>query len=111
MKKILGLALIVTAGIIGYTHFLQAPPASGDERTLGDLEHRFEAASQSMALANRSAGATGMDSTADVEAARLAVARIDDELQTVKGRLQSSAARERADRLQEKIRAFRAATD
>jgi hypothetical protein len=107
MRKILGLSLIVAVGIIGYTHFLQVPPASADESALGDLEHRFAAASQSMALANRSSGVSGMDTTADVEAARIAVRRIDSELQVIKGRLESSAARQRADRLQEKIRAFR----
>jgi hypothetical protein len=111
MKKVLGLALIVAAGIFAYTHFLNASPASADERLLGDLEHRFEAASQSMALANRSAGATGMDTTADIEAARAAVRRVDSELQELMGHLQSAPARQRAEKLQEKVRAFRAATD
>lgn len=111
MKKLLGLVVIVAAGIFAYTHFLNTPSASADERLLGDLEHRFEAASQSMALANRSAGATGIDTTADVEAARAAVRRVDGELQDLMGHLQSGSARQRAERLQEKIRAFRAAMD
>ena len=50
MKKLIGLSLIVAACIFGYTHFFSVPPASADESALGDLEHRFEAASQQMAL-------------------------------------------------------------
>lgn len=107
MRKLLGLCFVFALGIFGYTHFLQVPPASADERALDDLEHRFEAASQSMAMASRSAGATGIDTTSDIEAARAAVRRVDSELQALKGRLQTSAALQRADRLQEKVRAFR----
>jgi len=111
MKKILLFGLVVAAGILGYTHFLNARPASTDEKALADLEHQFDAANQQMAMASRSAGVSGMDSTADVEASRTAVRRVESELQALKERLTSTAARERADRLQEKIRAFRAATD
>lgn len=107
MRKLLGLTLIVAAGIFGYTHFFNVPAASADESALGDLEHRFEAASQSMALASRSSGVSGMDTTADIEAARAAVRRVDSELQALKGRLESAAALQRADRLQERVRAFR----
>jgi hypothetical protein len=111
MKKLLLLAVVVAGGIFGYTHFLNAKPASPDEKILVDLERRFDAATQQMMRANSSAGATGMDTTSDVEAARSSVRRIEGELESVKGRLKSDAARQRADRLQEKVRAFRAATD
>ena len=111
MKKLVILSLIAVAGIIGYTRFLNARPASADDLALADLEHRFEAASQSMAMANRSAGVSGMDTTADIEAARIAVRRIDSELQELKGHLGAGSSRERADRLQEKVRAFREAME
>ena len=111
MKKMLLLLVAVAAGVIGYTHFLNARPASPDEQALASLESRFDKATPQMAMANSSAGATGMDTTADVEAARLSVNRIASELDTLKARLTSSAARERADRLQEKVRAFQAATN
>jgi len=111
MRKILILCLIVVAGVVGYSRFGSAHSASADEKALADLEHQFDAASQQMAMANHSAGLSGMDATADVEAARAAVRRVDSELQTLKGRLTSEAAQQRADRLQEKVRAFRQATD
>ena len=48
---------------------------------------------------------------ASAEAARAAVRRVDAELQEVKGHLASSSARQRADRLQEKVRAWREAME
>ena len=111
MKKLLLLAVVVAGGIFGYAHFLNARPASPEEKILVDLEHRFDKATQQMAMANSSAGVTGMDTTADVEAARSTVRRIDTELEALKGRLKSAAAIQRAERLQEKVKAFRAATD
>jgi hypothetical protein len=107
MKNLLLLVLVIGAGIFVYTHFLNAPPASADERALADLEHQFDAASQSAAQAGRSAGAAGLDSTADIEAARAKVGRLDAELQKMKPRLADDGARRRAERLEEKIRAFR----
>ena len=111
MKKLLLLLLVVAGGIVGYSYFLNVPPASADERVLTDLEHQFDSANQSMMQANRAAGVSGMDSTADIEAARTKVRRLEGELQELKPRLASAASRQRADRLEEKIRAFREATD
>jgi hypothetical protein len=110
MKKLL-LLVLVAGGIVGYSYFLNAPPASADERVLADLEYQFDAANQSMMQASRATGVSGMDSTADIEAARMKVGRLERELQELKPRLASDASRQRADRLAEKIRAFRAATD
>ena len=111
MKRLLLLVLVVAGGIVGYSYFLNAPPASSDERVLADLEHQFDSANQSMMQASRATGVSGIDSTADVEAARLRVRRLEGELQELKPRLVSDASRQRADRLEEKIRAFREATD
>src|SRR2546426_99136 len=66
MKKLLFLALVVAGGIVGYSYFLNAPPASADERVLADLEHQFDSANQSMMQASRATGVSGMDSTADI---------------------------------------------
>jgi len=111
MKKLLLLVLVVSGGIVGYSYFLNAPPASADERVLADLERQFDSANQSMMQASRATGASGMDSTADIEAARTKVRRLESELQQLKPRLASDASRQRADSLEEKIRAFREATD
>ena len=111
MKRLLLLVLIAAGGIVGYRYFVNTPSASADVLVLADLEHQFDSANQSMMQANRSAGISGMDSTADIEAARIKVRRVEDELQSLKPRLASDASRQRAGRLQEKIRAFREATD
>ena len=111
MKKLLALVLVAAAGIFVYTHFVNAPPASADERALGDLEHQVDAATQMAMQANRSAGVAGIDSTADIEAARAKIGRVDAELQKMKPRLTSDPARRQAERLEEKIRAFRSAMD
>jgi hypothetical protein len=111
MKRLLLLVLVVAGGIVGYSYFLNAPPASADELVMADLEHQFDSASQSMMQATRSTGVLGLDSTADIEAARMKVRRLESELQQLKPRLASDASRQRADRLEQKIRAFREATD
>ncbi len=111
MKKLLLLVLVVAGGIVGYSYFLNVHPASADELVLVDLEHQFDSANQSMMQASRSAGVAGLDSTADVEAARIKVRHLESELQQLKPRLASDASRQRADRLEQKIRAFRSATD
>src|SRR5262245_15492473 len=111
MKKLLALVLVVAAGIMAYNYFMNAPAASADERSLADLEHQFDSANQSMMQASRAAGGSGLDTTADFEAARAAVRRVEAQLQQVKPRLQSDAARQRVEGLEEKIRAFKSATD
>ncbi|MGH9869631.1 MAG: hypothetical protein ACREAA_15875 [Candidatus Polarisedimenticolia bacterium] len=111
MRKLITFALVVAAGFAGYHFFLNAPPASADERALADLEHQFDSANQSMMQASRSAGASGLDTTADIEAARAAVRRVDSDLKRLKGSLATDAARARADRLMEKVRAFLEATE
>lgn len=111
MKKLLLLVLVVAGGIWGYTYFVNPAPASADDSVLADLEHQFDSANQSFMQANRSAGVSGMDSTADIESARVKVRRLETELQELMPRLGSDASRQRADRLAEKIRAFREATD
>ena len=106
MRKLITFALVVAAGFAGYHFFLNAPPASADERALADLERQFDLASQSMMTATRSSGASGLDTTADIEAARLSVRRVESDLNRLKGRLTTEAARVRAERLRDKVRAF-----
>ncbi len=110
MKKVLMLAVVLAGGIFGYTYFLNAPVAGADERDLANLEAQFAYANQSMMQATRSTGASGLDTTADIEAAIAKVRRVESQLREVKPRLASDASRQRADRLEEKIEAFLEAT-
>jgi len=111
MKKLILLALVLSAAIFGYKSFINPAPAAADERVLADLERQFDSAARTMATATRSSGMSGMDTTADVEAARISARRIDAELQRIKPTLPSDAARRRAERLHETVRAFLAANN
>jgi H2-forming N5,N10-methylenetetrahydromethanopterin dehydrogenase-like enzyme len=106
MKKLILLVLVVTAAIFGYKSFINPAPAAADERVLADLEHQFDTAARTMATALRSGGMSGMDTTADVEAARASARRVEAELQRIKPTLPSEAARRRAERLHETVKAF-----
>lgn len=106
MKQFLALILIVALAIFGWSHFLRVSPLSADESAVGQLEQRFDAASQAVELAKRSADVSGIDTTGDIESARIAVRRVESDLQVVSGRLKTDSARRRANLLQARIRDF-----
>ena len=79
MKKAIVAVLFVVAGLLAYnfatTGELTLVPSfalSEDERQLKDLEARFKAARKEFAGAHRTAAVSGIDMTADAEAARRA---------------------------------------
>lgn len=104
MRKLVILAIVVAAGILGYNHFYDVKPASAEAKALTDLEHRLDAANDRMVQAGRAAGMAGIDTTADVEAAHAAIRRVEQDLQNLKGRLADDASRRRAAALEQRIR-------
>ena len=80
---------------------------SEEEQELKELESRFDTARSRMAQANRAAGMTGMDTTADAEAAVRQVERVEKELKAVMARLSSESARKKATALQREIQDFK----
>ncbi len=69
MKKILVLAVLGVAAWLGYRVFLSHEPSAAAQRA-ASLEARLDAAVQRFQQASRGAALSGMDTTADAEAAR-----------------------------------------
>jgi hypothetical protein len=113
MKKILIVAAVVIVGLIVYNYvttgeFSVVPSfaLSEDERELKALEDRFKAAVKQHSQAGRTAGLSGMDTTADAEAARLSVQQISKELRSLRKRLSSDSLIRRAENLTASVRDF-----
>lgn len=107
MKKLVVLLIVVAAGFIAWNYFIDVGPASAQDQKLADLEDQFQAARQRFTQATRSAGISGIDVTADFEAARLSVDRIEKDLERVMRDITSESTRQRAQKLQEEIKGFR----
>ncbi len=107
MKKLVVLLLVVAGGFIAWNYFIGVGPASAQDQELADLEARFQAAQQRFTQATRTAGMSGIDVTADFEAARLSVEDIEEDLERVMPDIASDTTRQRARKLQEEIKGFR----
>ena len=115
MKKIVVVILVVVAGLITYNYVttgkLSVVPSftlSEDERELNALEDRFNADVKQYSQASRTAGLSGMDTTADAEAARISVREIGKELKPLQERLTTESATRRAENLSVAVREFSA---
>jgi hypothetical protein len=106
MKRVIALSLIIGCGIFGYTAFLNTPIAGAEERDIRNLEAQFAAANQSFMNASRPGEPQGIDTAAAINAAHAKMRRVQSQLQDVKPRLKSEDSLQRAQRLEEKIRAF-----
>lgn len=107
MKKLLTLAVLVAAGVFAYNYFINVEPASAAEREIDRLEERFEAAKRRFTQAGRSAAVGGLDTTAEIESARLEAERIDEELRRVMERVEGDQVRKKAKRLEQAVQQFR----
>jgi hypothetical protein len=113
MKKVALVVVFALAALVAYnfvtTGEIRLIPAfsqSEDERAVAALEDRFEHAKKQFAGAHRSAAVSGLDTTSDVEGARIAAKRIEKELRALRKRLTDERALDKADRLLEAVRAF-----
>lgn len=113
MKKILVAIAILAAALIAYNYtttgnltLVPSLALSEDERALKGLEDRFSAATRQYSQASRTAGLSGMDTTADAEAALRSVRQIEKDLQALRKKLSSQSAAQRADYLAAAIREF-----
>ena len=98
MKKLAVVLVLAMAGLLAYnfatTGELTLKPSftlSAEEEQLRDLERDFNAAKKSFAQAHRAAAVGGLDTTADVEAAKRAVRGISKDLQALKKKLSGSS--------------------
>ena len=115
MKKILIVVVIAVAGLIAYNYVntgeitvIPSFTLSEDERELKALEDRFNAAVRQYSQAGRTAGLSGLDTTADADAARRSVQQIDKDLKALRKRLSAESAIRKADELAASVRNFSA---
>ncbi|HEV8374868.1 MAG TPA: hypothetical protein VGR38_01395 [Candidatus Polarisedimenticolia bacterium] len=91
-KIILGLVLAVVALLAfnfvstGEITLIPTTPLSAEARTLNRLYERFVAATHQLNQAQQSSGVSGLDTTADAQAALTEMEQIERELKELKGR-------------------------
>ena len=105
MKKLLVLILVLAAAYFAYQKFVVGT-MSDEQKQVQVLADGFAAAKQQMTQAGRSAGLSGMDTTADVDSVMGGVEALLGKLQTLRERLTEEKAVETADKLAEEMRAF-----
>lgn len=113
MKKVLAAVVLLVGGLLGYnlltTGQLNVVPGvarSAEARELQDLASRFDAARGRMLQAQRAAGVTGMDTTADADAALREASSVRKDLAKLMPRLASEKDRSEAQALDARIREF-----
>lgn len=104
MKQIFLLIVVVVVGILAYQNFFA--PTSEEVQEVKTLEAEFEAAVSQLHQAGRSAGLSGMDTTAEAESAVIRARRVQDRLEELKDRLEEESALDRADKLEARIAEF-----
>lgn len=103
MKRVLIVMVLAVAGFVVWNSFIAPRSAAASESRIAELEKQLDAARSLMLSAGRTAGMSGMDTTADVGAAAAECERIEGSLKMLMKDLGTPAARERAARLQSKI--------
>mgnify|MGYP001768051954 CR=1 FL=1 len=105
MKKLLVLVLVVAAGYFAYQKFV-AGEGSEELQSVRELAGEFSQIKQQMTQAERAAGATGMDMTSDADSAMNAARSLLERLQELKEGLTEEKALQKAEELEQEIRAF-----
>jgi hypothetical protein len=112
-KVIIGIALAAVALIAfnfvstGEITLIPTTPLSAEARALNSLDERFVAATHKLNQAEKAAGATGIDTTADAQAAMSELDQIEKELQALKGNAVTPAQASRIDELLGNIQKIR----
>ncbi len=105
MKGLIAILILVAAGYFAYTYLYV--PMTDEEKIINDLEKRFDEASRSLLGAERMAGSTGLDSTADADQAIRRVRRIENELKNLKPTFQDESSLGKVAELEKKILNFK----
>lgn len=113
MKKIVVVAAVLVVGLVAFNYLttgsitlIPAFDTSEEARALKDLEDRLDAAAKRYSQATRTAGLSGLDTTADAEAARRELRRIEKDLKSLRKRLSADSEIRRADELAAAVRLF-----
>jgi len=104
MRAFIFIAILGVIGYFGYNHFVK--PLTGEEREVQVIEKKFDAAVEEYMQAVRKAGGLGMDTVSDADSAVRKVRNAKTALNNLQRRLQDKAARERAEKLDARMRTF-----
>jgi DNA repair exonuclease SbcCD ATPase subunit len=114
MTRIVMLIIIAVAGFVAYNYFTTGemtlnPPStlSEEEQEVKSLADRFSEAQRQVRLAERSAAASGVGNIGAVEDAINEIDQVESALAALKSSLESSSAREQAERLEREIEEFK----
>lgn len=108
MRAIIAILLVVAIGFLAYTYFTSL---SEEEKMVKALEKEFDQAMGDFLRAIRTMSGTGMDTTSDVDDAVVKIKKVKKELTTLKGSLKEDAAKERAKKLEARIKEFERKND
>jgi hypothetical protein len=115
MKKLAAILVLALAGWFGYQYsqtgqlpFGSSTPSTPEDQELAALFDQFKTAHNQFQSAVRQAGLTGLDTTAEADAALQTVNRVEKALERLKGKISSQEGRQKADALALEIRNFKA---
>ena len=110
-KNILIAVVVIVAGLLVFNYLntgkITLIPSSGlseEEREIKMLEEELRAAERSFAQAGRASAMSGVDSTADAEAAKMVVKRVEAQARELKRKTTSEEIKFKIERLEDKIR-------
>ncbi|MBI3450168.1 MAG: hypothetical protein HY049_14790 [Acidobacteria bacterium] len=111
-KKLLLVVVAALAVVVGHNMMTSGSKnLSPDEQQIAALESRVHAAQDAISRASHSAGMTGMDATADADAAMHDLERAEKEISALGDRTHDAAVRSRCERLMDESRSARGARD
>ena len=108
MKKVIAFLVVVAVAFLAYTYLTSL---TEEEKMVKTLGQEFDQAVGDFLRAQRTMAGTGMDTTSDIDDAVVKVKRVKRELSALKSTLQEDSAKERASKLEEKIKEFERKND
>jgi hypothetical protein len=114
MKNIITLVVVVVVALVAFNYFtsgefklLPGGSMSEEEQELNRLKGEFRRATQAYRQAGRSAGISGMDTTADAEAALKTVDGVERDVKALRKKTDDPEAREKIDALLAEIKKYK----
>jgi len=114
MKNIITLVVVVVVALVAFNYFssgefklLPGSSMTGEEQELNALKGEFRRAAQAYRQAGRSAGISGMDTTADAEAALQTVDSVEKEVKALRKRTDDAEVIEKIDALLAEIKKYK----
>ena len=114
VKNLIVIIVVVVLALVAFNYFqtgefklLPGSSMSGDEQELNRLKGEFRRAAQAYRQAGRSAGVSGMDTTADIEAALHTVDGVERDVKALKKRTKEPEVKTKADELLAEIKKYK----